>query len=90
MSDLEYVVIYHTSGHSSTHPLQCWEWLKNEYTDLTPRILNIKNPWGGATCIERKNIDSIHLVVEDQVETDARRRAQIEKLDNNAKDWDNR
>jgi hypothetical protein len=90
MSHLNYAVLYHRNSNTSIHAFSSWEQIQREFDDETDRKVVIRNPFGGETHIMRRDIESVHLVTEDEVEESALRKAELEKVEDNAKDWENR
>jgi hypothetical protein len=90
MSYLNYVAMYHRNSNTTIHALSSWEQIQCEFADENDRLVVIRNPFGGETQVMRRDIESIHLVTEDEVEESARRKAALEKAEDDAKEWGNR
>lgn len=86
MSVLNYVVIYHRNAQTSIHSFACWDQILAEYSNREEREIRIPNPFGGMAVIYRSDMESIHLVTEEEAEWNSQRHAAFEKLDRKHKE----
>lgn len=88
MSALNYVAVYHQNGMTTIHSFASWDHVREEFSDPTERMVSIPNPYGGISLIFRGDMESVHLVTEEEAEWSTLRQAAFEELDQkNRKDW---
>lgn len=91
MSALNYVVIYHMNGETSVHSYSSWELILREFQQDTPtqRLVEIPGPFGNISVMRRCDMESIHLITEDEVEWNSQRHAAIAEIDKktHGEDW---
>lgn len=89
MSVLNYTVIYHRNGQTSIHSFASWDHILREFENETDRIVKLPNPYGGISVIKRDDMESIHLVTEEEADWNSQRHAAFDKLDrDNQKEWE--